>query len=227
MFLFFIIPQCLIFSKENHEVFYTFTHVFDRGLESNNNYPSLYYKGQWDKASFTGAFQSGRDLTDITLAAEYFPFIFTGQNNSQKKLGCDFIYHVQYHELFCEQDFLLGTDFNWKTGSGFFLGTSFWLKYKYTDIYGIKDGITKFEPDISFTVAKDFSYGTRLGFTHAFHSLFRYNSATESVFTFFVRQDFSKGLSIKTEADFVFTDHLAAVNHLESSALRFALGVRF
>ncbi|MBO6176960.1 MAG: hypothetical protein J6O39_05395 [Treponema sp.] len=215
------------FSQVRQEIFYTFAHSVDRGMEGGENFLSLSYGAEFNKVNLTAGFQSGAELTDITLKGEYFPFEFENEKGSIKRLGTDLIYHVQYHDYYCEQDFLWGIDFEWKSLHGFFIRTATWLKYKYTDIYSVIKSTSKIEPDAYFAFGKVFDSGTTVSLSHGFHSMYRYNSASESVFTLSVRQDFNAGISLEAETEICFTDQMAAVNHLESSQFRVAMGVRF
>lgn len=215
------------FSQVRQEIFYTFARSAERGMESGENFLSLFYAADFEKVNLSAGFQSGAELTDITLKGEFFPFRFENAKGNVKRLGTDLIYHVQYHDCYCEQDFLLGIDFEWRSLYGFFIKTAAWMKYKYADIYSVSKGISKIEPDACFALGKVFKTGTTVSVSHGFHSMYRYNSASESVFTFSVRQDFKAGISLKTEVEVCFTDQMASVNHLESSQFRLALGVRF
>ncbi|MBE6355427.1 hypothetical protein [Treponema sp.] len=215
------------FSQVRQEIFYTFAHSVDRGMEGGENFLSLSYGAEFNKVNLTAGFQSGAELTDITLKGEYFPFRFENAKGNVKRLGTDLVYHVQYHDYYCEQDFLWGIDFEWKSLHGFFIRTATWLKYKYTDIYSVIKSTSKIEPDAYLAFGKVFDSGTTVSLSHGFHSMYRYNSVSESVFTFSVRQDFNAGISLKAETEICFTDQMAAVNHLESSQFRVAMGVRF
>lgn len=216
-----------LFAQVNQEVFYSFSHVFDRGMESNQNYLSASYNFQSEKTEVFAGFQTGSLLNDGTLALSYIPFVFISDDGNTKKLGYDLIYHIQFHDSFCEQDFLFGSDFQWITKRKFFIKAALALKYKYTNLYSIEKSLSKVEPDLFFSFGKTFACGTSLSLTHAFHSDFRYNSISQAVYTFCVRQDLDKGLVLKAEAEASFTDQMAAVNHLESFLLRFFMGVRF
>ncbi|MBO4404700.1 MAG: hypothetical protein J5780_05145, partial [Treponema sp.] len=201
-----------------NKVDFTLSHSFGYGLERNQTFFSAayYYEGSIIKTS--AGFQSTDELKDLTFKAAWLPFVFEKQKGT-RQLGTNFIYHVQLHDVYTENDFVIGLDYLWKGNSGFLLKTETALIIKETYIDALNEPLNKWDFTASLYAEKKFTRGTAVYFSHAFHSRYRYPSIDTNIFSIGASQLIQSHLRFLADAEFTFTDMIVNVKYLSSAVV--------